>query len=173
MKNIILILIFIFSFNIFGEEITLSSKDVKQGEFFTLTLPESEEFEISFPPGKTPIKTFQVGTSQLAIVPVHYSTIPGNYPLIVKGKGGFLWKEIVAVRDGEFEKSYITVGSATGRKKSKENVKTMINYAREARKDPAQEKLWEDEFIYPLKGRISSPFGATRYVNNRLSGSSF
>lgn len=170
MKNIILILTFIFSFNIYGGKISISSQNIKQGEFFTLTLPRKGSFEIFFPEGRTPLRSFQVEGSQIAIVPVHYSTPPGNYPVIVKSEEEVLLEETVTVRDGEFKKSYITVGSATGRKMSEKNVKAMTNYAREARKDPVQEKLWEGKFIYPLEGRITTPFGATRYVNNRLSG---
>ena len=170
MKNIILVLIFVLSFNIFGGEISLSSREIKQGEFFVLTLPEEGAFEVSFPEGKIPIRSFSMEGHQIAIVPVHYSTPPGNYPVTVNKEGKLLFQSTIEVRDGEFEKSYITVGTTTGKKKSKKNVKTMINYAREARKDPVKEKLWAGKFIYPLEGRITSPFGATRYVNSRLSG---
>lgn len=170
MKNIISVLILALSFNIFGGEISLSSQEIKQGEFFVLTLPKEGTFEVSFPEGKIPIRSFSMEGHQIAIIPVHYSTPPGSYPVTVMKEGKLLFQGTIKIRDGEFEKSYITVGSGTGKKKSKKNVKTMINYAGEARKDPAKEKLWNGKFIYPLEGRITSPFGATRYVNNKLSG---
>ena len=55
-------------------------------------------------------------------------------------------------------------------KKSDKNVAKMINHARKARGNSNSKKLWREEFIYPTEGRISSPFGAMRYVNNRVSG---
>ncbi len=170
MRNLILILTLILTSAIFGGELSISSKEVKQGEFFILTLPPEGDYRISFPEGRTPIRTFTMEGHQLALVPVHYSTPPGSYPLIVEKDGEVLIEEEVNIKDGDFEKSYIRVSSATGKKKSKKNVETMVNYAREARRDPSQEKLCEGEFIYPLVGRITTPFGATRYINNKLSG---
>ncbi len=170
MRNIILILTLILTSTLFGDELSLSSKEVKQGEVIILTLPREGEYRIDFPQGGTPIRTFPREDYQLAFVPVHYSTPPGSYPLTVETDGELLLKEEVEVRDGDFEKSYIRVSSATGRMKSKKNVEAMVNYAREARRESSQIKLWEGEFIYPLTGRITTPFGATRYVNNKLSG---
>lgn len=170
MRSIILILSLILTSTLFGREPKLSSKEVKQGEFFILTLPETGDYRITFPQGRTPIRTFPREDYEIAFVPVHYSTPPGSYPLKVERDGEFLLKEEVEIKDGEFEKSYIRVTSATEKKKSKKNVEVMVNYAREARKDSSQIKLWEGEFIYPLNGRITTSFGATRYVNNKLSG---
>ena len=56
------------------------------------------------------------------------------------------------------------------KKRSKKNMETMINHTRESRRKSDNKKLWSGRFIYPVGDRISSPFGAMRFINDKVSG---
>lgn len=70
----------------------------------------------------------------------------------------------------EILKSYITVSKTMSEKRSEKNMKVMTNFVAEAKKSPAVKKLWDSNFILPVQSKISSPFGAMRFVNNKVVG---
>ena len=59
-------------------------------------------------------------------------------------------------------------------KRSVKNMTATVSYTAEAKKNASDKKLWKGKFIYPVKNKkywkISSPFGATRYVNGKIVG---
>lgn len=167
MIRIIFIFMTVFSLA-FGREIELSSPMVKQGEFITLTLPGDFKGVITFKEAE--IKYYSHEDAQVAFIPVHYSTPVGSYPLRVSVGEDEIFREDITVTDGNFKKSYITVDSKMQQKRSPENMKKMINHAREARRESTKRKLWTGTFILPVDAPTSSPFGAIRFVNGSVSG---
>lgn len=169
MKYFISCFLFIFTLNAFSADIKVSGTPVKQGEFFTVLLPETD-YDITFKDKRTDIKIYSNGETAVAMIPVHYSTPVGTYPLKVIREGEEVFSLDIQVADGEFEKSYITVDKTMKKKRSDSNMKTMINHTREARKTSSHTKLWKKEFHYPVRDRITSPFGAMRFINGKVSG---
>lgn len=169
MKYFISCFLFIFTLNVFSADIEVSGTSVKQGDFFTVLLPETN-YDITFKDNKTDIKIYNNGDTAIAMIPVHYSTPLGIYPLEVTIEEKVIFTRDIQVVDGEFEKSYITVDKTMKKKRSDSNMKTMINHTREARKASSNTKLWKKEFQYPVSDRITSSFGAMRFINNKVSG---
>ena len=169
MKYFISCFLFIFTLNVFSADIEVSGTPVKQGDFFTVLLPETD-YDITFKGNKTDIKIYNNRETAVAIIPVHYSTSVGTYPLKVTRGGKEVFTRDIKVTDGGFEKSYITVDKTMKKKRSDSNMKAMINHTREARKTSSDTKLWKKEFHYPVPERITSPYGAMRFINNKVSG---
>ncbi len=173
MKKIIFLLFTIFNAFIFANDIPieLSSYEVKQGELFIIEFPKEKNYEFSFKNSHIKIKSFIDGNSKKAFVPVHYSTPTGVYTLKIVENEKEISKKLIRVIDGNFKKSYITVNNEMKKKRSSKNMKTMTNQTSEAKKNPSPSKLWEGNFIFPSESqKISSPFGAMRFVNNKVSG---
>ena len=174
MKKIILFFILITVFTFSKESIKISNDYVKQGEFFIVEFPKDKDYTISFPNSHTKIKSFIERDSKKAFVPVHYSTPVGAYTLKVLDGKRLMTKKLIKVKDGNFKKSYITVNKTMQKKRSSSNMKAMTNKSGDAKSNPSSDKLWEENFILPVTDskyqKISSPFGAMRFVNNKVAG---
>lgn len=175
MKKIIILffmLINIFTFS--KDEIKISNEYVKQGEFFIVEFPKNENYTINFNNSHIKIKSFINGDTKKAFIPVHYSTPVGAYTLKVLDGKRLMMKKLIKVKDGNFKKSYITVNKTMQKKRSSSNMKAMTNKSGDAKSNPSSEKLWKENFILPVVDekyqKISSPFGAMRFVNNKVVG---
>lgn len=176
MKKFILFFLIIINTFIFAkdENINISTRIVKQGGMFIVEFPKDKNYDITFKNSQIKIKSFIDGENKKALIPVHYSTPIGTYTLKISENKKVISKKLVKIIDGNFKKSYITVDDSTAKKRSVKNMANMISKTSEARSNPSPKKLWEGRFIYPVASlkyqKISSPFGAMRFVNNRVSG---
>ncbi|WP_300362042.1 M23 family metallopeptidase [Fusobacterium sp.] len=175
MKKLILFFLIIINTFIFAkEDINISTRIVKQGGMFVVEFPKDKDYNISFKNSKIKIKSFIDGEKKKALIPVHYSTPVGTYTLKIYENKKVVVRKLVKIIDGNFKKSYITVDNSTAKKRSVQNMANMISKTSEARNNPSPKKLWEGRFIYPVTSakdkKISSPFGAMRFVNNKVSG---
>jgi len=170
MKKILLILTLVLSFVIFsGENIKISSSTIKQGGFFYIEYPANKEYTVDFSLSQN-LKTFELNDSKYIFVPVHYSNAVGTYPIKLLENGREVFSGNISLLDGNFKKSYIKVAESMEEKRSPENIRRGADRIGEAKKTPA-DKLWEGKFIYPVANKkISSPFGAMRFVNDKVVG---
>lgn len=156
------------------KNIKISTETVKQGELFVVEYPKKKDYKIVFKKSQTKLKTFIYNDKKITLIPVHYSTAEGNYPLEIYNKNQLIYKKDIKIVDGNFKKSYITVSNTMKEKRSSSNMKVMTNKTAEAKSNPIKEKLWEGNFIYPMEDKkyhdISSTFGAMRFVNNKVVG---
>lgn len=155
-------------------DIKFSDKTVEQGKFLIVKYLKNKDYDFIFENSKIKIKSFVHKRKKTALIPVHYSTPPGIYEVKIYEDKKEIGTEKIKVTDGNFEKSYITVSKKMKSKRSAKNMAVMTNYTAEAKKNSENKKLWKGKFIYPVKNKkfhnISSPFGATRYVNNNVVG---
>lgn len=170
MKKILLFLFLVTTIFTFGEDIHFSDENVKQGGFFYIEYPADKEYNITFKNSLIKIKSFTEGKKKIALVPVHYSTPEGVYTVKIFEGDKEIFSKTVKVLDGNFKKSYITVSKTMSEKRSDKNMKVMTNYVAEAKKSPVETKLWDSKFILPADAKISSPFGAMRFVNKKVAG---
>lgn len=176
MKKIIVLLLLVLNITVFSaDDIKISAKTVEQGKFLIVQYPKDKKYDIVFKNSHIKIKSFVRRGKNTAFIPVHYSTPVGVYTLKVYENKKEIMSERIKVADGNFKKSYITIKSKKMKaKRSAKNMTVMTNYTAEAKKAPDSQKLWKGKFIYPVKDKkyrkISSPFGATRYVNNKVVG---
>ncbi|MGF6906644.1 M23 family metallopeptidase [Fusobacterium sp. PH5-44] len=169
MKKFILFFLLNVSFFIFANNhIKISNTTVKQGGFFYVEFPSDKDYEISFQLSSD-IKQFERDGFKYAFIPVHYSNAVGKYPIKIIEKGEIIYSSDINLEDGNFKKSYITVNKKMEKKRSPENMKKGADLIGEAKKNPSN-KLWKGKFIHPVEKKISSPFGAMRFVNNKVVG---
>ena len=170
MKKFLLMLTLAITSILFAnEDIKLSSNKIKQGGFFYIEYPANKEYTVDFSLSKN-LKTFELNDSKYVFIPVHYSNAVGNYPIKLWENGKEVFSENIELLDGNFKKSYIKVSEKMKEKRSPENLKKGADKIGEAKKNPTN-KLWEGKFIYPvINKKISSPFGAMRFVNNKVVG---
>ena len=173
-KILVLLFVFLNTFVFSADNIKFSSKAVKQGEFLIIEYPKEKEYDIIFKNSKIKIKSFLYRGKKRALVPVHYSTPAGTYTVKIYENKREKLSQRIKVTDGNFQKSYITVSTKMKAKRSAKNMAVMTNHTAEAKKNASDNKLWKGKFIYPVKDKkyhkISSSFGATRYVNNKVAG---
>lgn len=122
----------------------------------------SAESDLGFSP-----RFFSAGDgSQIALLPVRYTTPAGVYGLTVTAGDEVLTREIV-VEQREFEVQYLEMDAATAEETAlsaaanaewEEKVEPLKAVA-----DPVQ--YWENPFLQPVSGEITTQFGCIRYTN--------
>lgn len=171
MKKLILLIFFTLTISIFAlEDIKFSDNEVKQGGFFYIEYPADKDYKITFKNSYIKIRSFNENNKKIALIPIHYSTPEGVYTVKISEGDNEVLSKTVKILDGNFKKSYITVSKTMSEKRSEKNMKAMTNFVAEAKKSPAEKKLWDSNFILPVQSKISSPFGAMRFVNNKVVG---
>ncbi|RLL08708.1 M23 family metallopeptidase [Anaerotruncus massiliensis (ex Liu et al. 2021)] len=123
----------------------------------------SAESDLGFSP-----RFFSAGDgSQIALLPVRYTTPAGVYGLTVTAGDEVLTREIV-VEQREFEVQYLEMDAATAEETAlsaaanaewEEKVEPLKAVA-----DPVQ--YWEGPFLQPVSGEITTQFGCIRYTND-------
>ena len=112
----------------------------------------------------------------ISIVPISYWWSPGEYTATIVDNQGRTWlKEDIQVQDANFDKSYLTIDDEQEEIVRPTDPERQARRARDqemvqaARAESHPDRLWSDSFIWPLEGRLTTDFGATRYHNNELA----
>ncbi len=116
------------------------------------------------------------GDRAVALVPISYWWTPGSYTLtVVDGQGRTWTKKEIRIQEADFDESYLTVDEEqeelvrpTDPERQERQRKDRELVAR-ARAESHRERLWDSTFVWPLEGRITTDFGATRYHNEELA----
>jgi murein DD-endopeptidase MepM/ murein hydrolase activator NlpD len=103
------------------------------------------------------------GTGYFTYLPIPRDAEPGQYAV------GDTFVEITAA---QFETQQLTVSKQMEQmRRDTERIQADQQKVKEARSQSAARFLFTDEFIIPLEGRLSTPYGFTRFINGKLSGS--
>lgn len=140
----------------------------RQGETVVLRALYADGVELSAESdlGFSPRFFFAGDGSQIALLPVRYTTPAGVYGLTVTAEDEVLTREIV-VEQREFEVQYLEMDAATAEETAlsaaanaewEEKVEPLKAVA-----DPVQ--YWENPFLQPVSGEITTQFGCIRYTN--------
>ncbi|MDO9534117.1 MAG: M23 family metallopeptidase [Bacillota bacterium] len=152
----------------------LPGPSIVQGElvaFYAHRIPEGVmpvlELDIDYR-----LQFFPHEDGYVAYLPTHYGTTPGEY-LLIYGLEGEPLKEstlIVLPRDFHIQHLSVTPGIAA----STQNEAAYEQFARyfpKARETSADERYYNQPFVLPVSGRLTTEFGETRYVNNAPTSS--
>ncbi len=112
--------------------------------------------------GKTyQLQPFKAG--YFTYLPIPRSTEPGAYAI---------GDSKLTVEEKEFKTQHLKVSEQMeSMRRNTERIEADQKKVAAARVNSAPAFLFDAEFIAPLKGRLSTPFGYTRYVNGKLSNS--
>lgn len=158
-----------------NEYISLNNQELKQGKVLILRAENNHRIKkIFFNQEEYKLNYDKNNDTYIALIPLSYWLHPEKYELKIISNNDNINKNI-KVLPGDFKESYITVDSNKVeiiRPQNKETIERKnkdSQLVKEARKISSSTKLWQNKFIWPVKGTITTPFAATRYVNGKLN----
>jgi murein DD-endopeptidase MepM/ murein hydrolase activator NlpD len=117
-----------------------------------------------------PVRFFYYQDAWQALIPVSYNTKPGDYllRLHIFRDGWLILEETMplTVAKKAFTTQYLTVTPSQQAIRTDGRLAEDIKKLTAARSDTSSVPLWQEDFLKPVQGRITTGFGLTRYVNN-------
>ena len=158
--------------------VTIQDTSVTQGGLFVIKIEHLAEDEIPIIKqeiSKT-VNIYDHNDYKLAIIPLDYLSKTGSYPVEIyiqsKETETMIFQETLNVKEGNFRKQYLVVDSKIEQATRNEAAYAeLAKYFTPVRNTSEPMKLWEGNFIRPVEGRITTEYGAMRFVNGALSGS--
>ena len=110
---------------------------------------------------------FADGNVQTALLPIRYTTAPGVYPLTIRA-GELTFRYEIQVQKREFETQYLTMDPGTAAETA---LSAAANAEWEQKIEPLKkiadsQRYWENPFLQPVQGEITTEFGCIRYTND-------
>lgn len=176
--TLILLLLLLLNCNLaqgFVSEITLSNSTPRQGELLKVVAPlDLNQGQVIIAERSYNLAETEEGA--IALIPISYWYPAGEYTLtIADEQDNQLGEKRIEVKVGDFAESHLTVDEENEEKVRPTDPERQARQSRErelvqeVRSQSSLERLWEEEFIWPLEGRITTGFGATRYHNGQLA----
>lgn len=140
---------------LFEEELVLIPSEAYQGD--AVFVRSRSEGELEWMDRTYPLEAFAAG--YYALLPIPTDLPPGTYPL---GDSG---AELV-IHAKSFDVSRLTVTQQQADMwRDTERINADQRKINEARSQSIAEFLYTDPFLLPVEGRLTTPYGYTRYVN--------
>ncbi len=156
-----------------NDKIIMYPADPSPGDFLIIEAsPISEEAEINIEPGfpGSVSELYRVGNFLYAIIGISYETEPGKYDLIIKVQDQENHKRTLEATVNLLEKTFQTASFSMPARVTAgwtaERLAEDREKVRQARSNTNPYPLWNEDFILPLEGRITSEYGAIRIINN-------
>ncbi len=146
---------------------TLQKNSLERGEMITLEVNHLDDDETPYlevPFGSS--RFYGEGSSRVARLAASYHDTPGTYTLRYGIENGAQYEEEIILEPGTFEIQHLWIDpnvAASTRNDAAYNEYNM--YFPPARSVSDARDLAEGHFVLPVKGRLSTSFGETRYVN--------
>lgn len=144
--------------------LTLNAQNITQPK---LTLMGKDKLNLAFE--KHPFKT----NSWYALIPISYYKSIQKHKIIVsyKSHDKKIFKAVwLNVKQGDYKSETIRVKASKVKPNKKQQKRTRKEYkeAIDIYKTKSVNIQWNEDFIYPMKSRITSAFGTKRVYNNTL-----
>jgi murein DD-endopeptidase MepM/ murein hydrolase activator NlpD len=150
----------------------LSHDSINQGHYLKITgkyvtLNEIQSIETLI---IEDINFIQSGHDVVAYIPIHARTKPDNYEITIKTEEKYEHLYSVNVVDRDFKTQHLYVTASTMASSSNANAYAEYNkYFHPVRKISSEEQYYDENFIMPLKARITTEFGEGRYINDAIT----
>ena len=119
-----------------------------------------------------PLQYYPYKEGYVAYMPTHYGTTPGEYRIAYGLEGEPLQESILTVKARDFHIQHLTVhGSIVASTRNEAAYAQFSRYFPKARESSADERYYDQPFLLPVSGRLTTEFGQTRYVNNAPTSS--
>lgn len=140
----------------------------RQGETLVIRADFADGMALSATTGLqfTP-QFFTDGSTQTALLPIRYTTSPGVYPLTIQaGETAFHYD--IQVEQREFETQHLTMDPGTAAETA---LSAQANAEWTQKIEPLKkvcdpQRYWENPFLQPVQGEITTEFGCIRYTND-------
>ncbi|MCK9524665.1 MAG: M23 family metallopeptidase [Limnochordia bacterium] len=157
--------------------VTFSAVQVEPGQFFVVQvdlLAPDRSVRIRSPFLREKPRVYSHGKGAVALVPVDYRTLPGDYLLeVVVARGDSIVhreEQVLTVHPREFTIQSLYVSSELLSNRDETLWAEDRIHTGEARARSSTAPLWNGLFVQPLEGRITTQFGQIRYINDLESG---
>lgn len=148
----------------------------RPGDFFWVTVKSEPNAKVHASFLGNEVELVTLNGIKSALIPVSYYTKPGIHKLVIRVESVNLneRKELqIRIFDREFKEDRIKVPETTRKKiLTTKNIDSDTIKTQKARRDAMNSSvpLWRGQFIWPVKGRVSTDFGLIRYVNDVENG---
>ncbi len=153
-------------------EVILNKTSVSKGDFITITTKNRSDgdfIETTSDLNKLSLEFYQDGEELLGFLPIDYKEELGNHCINLNSK--CYQFEIV---DKQFNEVHFNIDNSTlKRTSSDEAYKQYYQALNQAYEENTETIMYEDKFIIPTEGRLSSDFLDTRYINESKTPSSY
>ncbi len=164
-----------FKENIAPLTITLSSQDLKQGEYIKVIFDNVTNQDLKITNNIAPPINNEIyfhNDKAYAFIPIPLTTRVGSYEIIIFEDSVLLQKYDITIVEDDFEVQNLTISEDTLKKTQTEEARQLYREAmKKARSYNLGIRFYEDKFIMPTLGRLTTGFGVKRYVNNSTTPS--
>ena len=161
-------------------EVILNSLKIQQGSIIRVTLKsdtmelKAKDYQAEFAGNN--FSFYKSNNLVETTIAASYWSKPGIHNLKIKKNQKYIYHKNIRISKVNFTESWINVSKnkeklVSSNKKDEKLQKRLkndrIKVAR-ARSKSSSQKFYENNFIWPISGPITTDFGATRYVNGKL-----
>jgi len=150
----------------------LSHESINQGHYLKIsgkyvTLDEIQSVETLI---IEEVNFYKNGNNIVAYIPIHARTKPATYEILIKTEEKYEHLYSIDIIDRDFKTQYLYVTASTMASSSNANAYAEYNkYFHPVRKISSEEQYFDENFIMPLKAKITTEFGEGRYINDAVT----
>jgi murein DD-endopeptidase MepM/ murein hydrolase activator NlpD len=146
-------------------QLTLDTTTPRQGDVIRINAPAPAA---SARMNDRTVRLFAGGNNAFGLMPVPVLEKPGSYTLeILDTAGTIIDMRRVTVRDARFRRQNVVLGRETvALQPAPGEMETM----RAFRQTVSDTRRWDEPFVRPVPGCMTSPFGVLRYHNDKPTG---
>lgn len=153
----------------------ISTTEIKQGEYIKLTIDNVNHHEIRVTTDMSieiESNPYKINNTIYVYIPIPIEQKEGNYAINIFNRDTLVKKYDIKVISGVFGEQHLTIDPKLLKEASSN--KAALEYKEALTKATSynvKEKLFEDEFLMPVNGKITTSFGLKRYTNNNSTPS--
>ncbi len=148
-------------------------EDLNPGDFIIVEaspVPAQAEVEFDFDFPGTVSNHYRVGNLLYALIGGRYEADPGNYNITIRsrnpGSVNMTFETTVSLEEKDFQTSRFSMPARVTEGWTAERLAEDREKIKEARSTSKAHPLWTGSFVLPVEGRVTSEYGAIRYINN-------
>jgi murein DD-endopeptidase MepM/ murein hydrolase activator NlpD len=150
-------------------QVMISKKVVKQGEYIKLTFNNINSNNLKIESNLAESINYDIyylNDEAYAFIPVAIATSKGSYYIKIFDNDNLINDYGISVLEDDFKVQNLTISNEKVKESKNDEAQRLYREAmKKARSHNIKEKLYEDTFIIPTEGRITTEFGVKRYIN--------
>jgi hypothetical protein len=152
---------------------SISKEQFQQGDYIKVTINNIGNNKLRVDNNIETTSSNEIYTSGdngYCYIPIAVTKLPGNYVINIYNNDSLVKTYNVKIESSVFETQKLTISQDIVKNTATAEAAAQYKAAvKEAQSYNIKEKLFEDNFIIPIEGEISTQFGLKRYTNNNLN----